>query len=136
MEDQNLGFNKEDMEKYAKEAEQKWGNTEAYKQSQEKVKKLGTFGMIKVAREMDKLMKNISKNMDKGPRSQEIQDLVADHYNSLRNFYEPNIEMYRGLGNMYSQDKRFSEFFDKYQSGLAELMGQAISYYCDKQEGK
>jgi len=136
MEDNNLIFNDEEAQKYAKEAEEKWGNTEAYKQSQEKVKKLGTLGMIRVARELDRLMKDLSKNMDNGPKSQEVQDLMAKHYESLRNFYEPSLQMYRGLGNMYVQDKRFSSFFDKYKPGLAEFMRDAINYYCDKQEGR
>ena len=122
----------EELKKYAKEAQERWGNTEAYKQSQEKVKKLGFLGMAKVAQELDRLMKEIAKNMDKGVKSDEVQKLMDEHYNHLRNFYEPTLEMYRGLGNMYVQDPRFSAFFNKYKPGMAEFVRDAINEYCDR----
>lgn len=125
-------LNDEEMKKYAKEAEEKWGHTEAYKQSQEKMKKIGVFGMMKIARELDRVMKGLASNMDKGIKSPEVQKLIDEHYNSLRSFYEPNLQMYREMGKMYVQDQRFSSFFEKYQKGLAEFMRDAINFYCDQ----
>ena len=136
MEKQNLNnmLNDEDLKKYAKEAEEKYGNTEAYKQSHEKMKKIGIMGMMKIARELDRTMKELVKHMDKGIKSPEVQKLIEEHYNSLSSFYEPNLQMYREMGKMYVQDQRFSAFFEKYQKGLAEFMRDAINFYCDEKK--
>jgi len=126
-------ISKEDLEKYAKEAEEKWGHTEAYKQSQERVKKLGMFGMIKVAREQAAITKDIGNAMKAGekPESEKVQKIIARHYESLRTFYEPNLELYRGLANMYISDPRFAENYNKIAPGLAEYMSKAMLYFVE-----
>ena len=48
-------FTKTEMDEYTKEAEQKWGHTEAFKQSQERVKKMGAAGLTKVIKEAGEL---------------------------------------------------------------------------------
>jgi hypothetical protein len=49
----------------------------------------------------------------------------------LRTFYDPNPEMYRGLGEMYVADPRFTAFYDKYAEGLAPYMRDAMIAYAD-----
>lgn len=41
--------------------------------------------------------------------------------------------MYRGLGNMYYNDPRFSAYYEKFHRGLAKFMKEAIDVYCDEQ---
>lgn len=117
---------------YQKEAEERWGHTDAYKQSAERVKKMTKEDFARIGKEGDDLMKEIVANMDKGAKSPEIQKLINLHYNNLRHFYEPNLEMYRGLASMYADDKRFSAYFEKYHEGLAEFMHDAMHHYCDE----
>ncbi len=121
---------KEHDKKYAKEAKERWGNTEAYKQSQEKVKKMSKEDMFTMKKNGDELMKEIVANMNKGPESRDVQKLIDRHYNNLRTFYEPNIEMYRGLAQMYVDDPRFTAYFEKYAKGLAVFMRDAMYVYC------
>ncbi len=125
------GFSKEESEAYAKEAKERWGNTEAYKQSQERTKKLTKEDWARMSAETDAMLKEIVRNMDKGPASKEVQAQIAKHYASLRAFYEPNVEMYRGLGNMYVEDKRFAAFYEKYHQDLPVFMRDAMHAYCD-----
>lgn len=133
MQDQELygSFSKEEMEKYAQEAKERWGNTEAYKESQKRVKRMGTEGLKKIGDEMVSITRAIAESMDKGPGSPEVQELVKRHYGCLGNFYDCGTEMYRGLGKMYVEDKRFAAYYEKFGPGLAEFMRQAIEYYCD-----
>ena len=116
----DLNLDNLDMDKLAAEAKDKWGDTEAFKQSEERVKKLGKFGMLKMAHESAKIMQGIVSRMNEGPKSEEVQKLIGRHYESLRNFYEPNLEMYRGLANMYVNDERFRSTHDKIAPGLAK----------------
>lgn len=133
MDDKELyaGFSKEEAETYAKEAKERWGNTDAYKQSQERAKKMTKEDWARINTETDALLNKIVLNMDKGPKSSEVQAQIAKHYDSLRTFYEPNIEMYRGLADMYVDDKRFSAFYQKYHKDLPAFMREAMRAYCD-----
>ncbi len=136
--DNNLfgSFDPKQMEEYQEEARQKWGHTDMYKQSQQRVAKMSKDDWKRIGDESDNICKAIVANMDKGPQSPEVQEQIDRHYNSLRNFYEPNYEMYRGLGEMYVADKRFTVFYDKYHKDLAKFMCDAMAYYCDTHENK
>ena len=118
---------------YAKEAQERWGHTDAYKQSQERVKKMTKEDWQYYGDRTDVLMRKIvaASDADKDPASDEVQELIAEHYDSLHTFYEPNLEMYRGLGSMYVDDPRFAATYDKYKPGLAVFMRDAMHAYCD-----
>lgn len=135
MHDQELysGFSKEEAEAYAKEAKARWGNTEAYKQSQERVKKMSKEQFEQIGKEGDELQKEIVAHMDQGPDSPVIQALIAKHYDNLRHFYEPNLELYRGLADGYVSDPRFAAHFKKYHPDLPEFMRDAMHAFCDAQ---
>jgi hypothetical protein len=132
----NDQINMDQINSYAEEAKQRWGNTEAYKQSTARVAKMSKEDIAKIQAESDALMKEIAATVAKGPKSPEIQKLIAQHYANLRHFYEPNLEMYRGLGQMYVDDPRFAKYFNKYASGLARFMTDAIATFCDAQKQK
>lgn len=126
-------FTKEEAEQYATEAKERWSNTDAYKQSQERVKSLTKDDWKRIQDAGDKLMRDIVANRERGASSPEIQALIAQHYDGLRTFYEPNIVMYRGLADMYVGDSRFAAFYEKYSPGLALFMRDAMHAYCDAQ---
>lgn len=128
------GLSKEEQKKYEQEAKERWGNTDAYKQSVERVNKMSKKEMAKIQEGSHKLLLNIVMNMNKGADSGEIQSLIDTHYNNLRSFYEPNPEIYRGLASMYVDDPRFTAYYEKYASGLAKFMHDAMNIYCDAQK--
>ncbi len=137
MNDKDLygAFSEDEMKIYAAEAKERWGNTDAYKQSQERVKKMGKEGMKKVMEEGYGISEELAKNMDEDPDDPAVQAVVARHYQWLHAFYEPNLEMYRGLGEMYSTDPRFAANYEKIKPGLAQFFTSAIKIYCDRQKG-
>lgn len=117
--------------KYAAEVKERWGNTEAYKQSKERMAKMSKDDIVKMKKDADRWMKNFIEHMKYGPESDIVQKLIADHYNALRTFYEPNLELYRGLADMYVTDPRFEAYYEKYSPGLALFMQKAMFKYCD-----
>lgn len=123
-------FNNDEMDQYTKEAKERWGNTEAYRQSQEQVKKMTKEDFARVQKENDELLLKIIAVMDKEPGSPEVLTLIAQHYNSLRTFYEPNLKLYHGLADMYISDPRFTAFYEKRHEGLAQFMHDAMIAYC------
>ncbi len=121
-----------DTKQYATEAKKRWGHTEEYRQSQERVSKMTKQDFARIQKESDDLMQEIVVNMDKGATSEKIQKLIDQHFKNLRHFYEPTLDLYRGLANLYVEDARFSAYFEKYATDLAQFMHDAMIAYCDR----
>jgi MerR family transcriptional regulator, thiopeptide resistance regulator len=132
------GFTKKQMEEYKEEAKKRWGNTDAYKQSEERTKHWTKADYDRIAKEGTKWTQKLSDTRDKGFAidSPEIQEMVGQHYNALRTFYEPNYELYRGLANMYVDDPRFAAYYEKFGKGLAVFMRDAMIHFVNTQEKK
>lgn len=139
MSDSNSDSNSRDPlhNSYADEARERWGHTEAYRESQQRVKQMGPEGLAKVAKEGEDLIREIAAARHLGAKSPKVQALIARHYAHLRHFYEPSPEMYRGLGEMYASDPRFVAYYDRFagetgEPGLAEFLREAIAEFCDR----
>ncbi|MCX6736436.1 MAG: TipAS antibiotic-recognition domain-containing protein [Candidatus Parcubacteria bacterium] len=127
----------DDINKHEEETREKWGDTEAYKQSQERVKKMNKEELAQSALDMDKIIAEIAECMKEGeaPESEKVQALIARHYHHLRTFYEPNLQIYRGLADIYVSDERFRSHYEKMGKGLAEFIRNAMIAYCNNEEG-
>ncbi|MCX6739376.1 MAG: TipAS antibiotic-recognition domain-containing protein [Candidatus Parcubacteria bacterium] len=126
----------DDINQYEEEAREKWGDTEAYKQLQERVKKMSKEELAQAAADADKTIAEIAEYMKEGetPESEKVQALIARHYHHLRTFYEPNLQIYRGLADMYVSDERFRSHYEKMGKGLAEFLQSAMIAYCNAME--
>jgi hypothetical protein len=122
------------MDEYAKEAYERWGHTKAYKQSRERTKNWTGKDFAKVDAEGKAILKVIAELMSNGVGDARVQEKIAEYHKHIGRFYDCSAEMFRGLGNMYSQDARFAVYYEKISPGLAEFMTKAINYYCDKLE--
>jgi len=136
MQDDELyeGFSKEEQDAWNKEAKERWGNTDQYKQSVGKYESLTKEQKLQMKKDGEALMEEIVANMDKGADSPEVQALVQRHYDSLKFFYEPTLQIYRSLADMYvgyQGDERFRAYFEKHHKDLPEFMRDAIYVYCD-----
>lgn len=129
-------FGEDTIKKYAAEVKERWGNTEAYKQSMERASKMTKADYEKYKQDSDAFMKKVAATMDKGATSPEFQALIAEHFKSLSTWYEPNFEMYRGLAKMYVDDPRFTAYYENYREGLAKVFSEAMLYFVDQHEGK
>ena len=119
-------------DKYSEEAREKYGNCDAYKESIKKTSKYKKEDWKRINDTTADIYKKIIANMDKGPADAEVQKAVAELRQQITdNFYNCTPEIFRGLGELYVCDKRFTANIDKYKEGLAEFLRQAMHYYCD-----
>lgn len=125
-------FSDEKMEEYRKEAKERWGHTEAWRQSEQRTKGWTKEDHARVQAEGGAILEEIVKNMDKGMKSAEVQTQIPKYREHLSTYYDISVEMFRGLGNMYSDDPRFAAYYEKIHPGLAQFMTRAINYYCDE----
>jgi DNA-binding transcriptional MerR regulator len=129
-----VGLSKEDEANYTAEAKERWGHTDAWKQSQERYGKLSDAEKQKIGQAGHDLVKEIASHMPDGAKSEVVQKLIGQHYEALRTFYDPNTQMYRGLAEMYVGDPRFAAFYEKFTPGLAQFMCDAMVEFCDRAE--
>ena len=64
----------------------------------------------------------------------DVQALAERWHQNLRNFYEPTLEMLRGLGELYTNDADFGATFAKFHPNLAVYLKGAIEHYVDALE--
>ncbi len=122
-------FKDDDVKQYQAEVKARWGNTDAYKQSQAKVSKMTNREMDELKANADKFNRRLAAAMGKDLADAEVQALVAEHYAGINFFYTCSIDMYKNLAEMYVADPRFSAYYDKYAPGLAVFLRDAIHHF-------
>jgi len=60
-----------------------------------------------------------------------VQATFHDWHQHLRNFYEPSLDLMRGLGQMYVDDYRFADKFRTIHPTLPEYLRDGIEHYVD-----
>lgn len=129
-----VGLTKEEEKTYGDEAEARWGHTEAHRQSVNRYGRLSAVEKQAIGRAGQELLKELASHMQEPPESEIVQGLIARHYEGLRVFYDPSIQLYRGLAEMYVSDSRFIRYFDSVSPGLAPFLRQAMLAYCERHE--
>ena len=123
------------MKSYETEACSRWGNTQAYREHEQKTK---NYTKEKWAEANEGLMAifaefSACKQSGADANSNEAQALVAKlQAHITANYYTCTDEILAGLGKMYVADERFKKNIDKYGEGTAEFAAGAIAMYCQK----
>lgn len=120
------------MDKYRKEARERWGSTDAYCEHEEKTKH---YTKEKWAEANDGLMAIFAefaacKASGASADSNEAQALVAKlQAHITANYYTCTDEIFSGLGKMYIADERFKKNIDKSGEGTATFVSESIASY-------
>ena len=123
------------MNKYEKEVRARYGNTDAYREHEQKTK---NYTKEKWAEANDGLMAILGefaecKNSGASADSAEAQALVSKlQAHITANYYTCTDEILAGLGKMYVADERFKKNIDKYGEGTAEFVAEGIRIYVEK----
>jgi len=70
----------------------------------------------------------------KAANSEEVQNILKRWHQHLRYFYEPTLEILRGLGDLYTSHPDFITNFGKIHPDLGEYMKSGINQYVDDLE--
>lgn len=117
---------------YADEAKQRWGKTDAYKESEQKTAGYSADKWGDVNAGLDAALGEFASVKDSAiPESEAAQLLVKKLQQYITdNFYTCTNEILAGLGQMYVADERFKHNIDKNGTGTAEFISEAIKIYC------
>jgi DNA-binding transcriptional MerR regulator len=118
----------------AAEAEQRWGQTDALKQSQQRVLQFSKQDWVAIKADGDALLEALAQAKRRGvePGSAETNELAARHRASIERFYDCGDEMHRNLVEMYLADERFTRYYDEVESGLAQFLHDIVVASCLK----
>ena len=117
------------MKNYETEVRERYGNTAAYREHEQKTK---NYTKEKWAEANDGMMAIFAefaacKQSGAEANSDEAQALVAKvQAHITANYYTCTDEILAGLGEMYVADERFEKNIDRYGEGTAEFASKAI----------
>ncbi len=126
------------MKNYQTEARSRWGNTDSYREHEQKTK---NYTKEKLAEANDGMMAIFAefaacKTNGASADSAEAQALVVKLQSHItENYYTCTDEILAGLGKMYVADERFKKNIDKYGEGTVKYVSEAIEF-CFKSIGK
>lgn len=122
------------MNQYKDEAKNKWGDTKAYQECEDKTAGYTKEQWAEIQGKMDAIMNTFAQYSRDGlsPDSLPVQTAVARWQQFLTQYYyDCTKEILGALGRMYDADPRFRENIDRYGTGTASLLSKAICKYCE-----
>ncbi|MER7004016.1 TipAS antibiotic-recognition domain-containing protein [Dactylosporangium sp. NPDC000555] len=118
-----------DPDTYAGEARERWGDTDAYRESARRTASYTKADWARIQAETAENTAAFAAAFTGGVAASDprAMDLAEAHRRHLgRWFYDCPVEMHRGLGDMYVADPRFTANYDTEHPGLAQYIRDAI----------
>lgn len=115
---------------YKEEARERWGDTDAYRESTARTAGYGEREWSRIAAESEQIAADFASSMAAGlpahgERAREIAERHREHIS--RWFYACSPDRHRGLGELYAADPRFAVNFERREPGLAAYVRDAIA---------
>ena len=114
---------------YEQEARERWGD-QAVDEANEKAKNMTAFDQEK----FNEIYRNLAAIRHVPPDSKEAQEGIHEWYQFLNKMGNYSLEAFKGLGQMYVDDERFTKNIDQFGEGLATFMRDAMAVYADTQK--
>jgi MerR family transcriptional regulator, thiopeptide resistance regulator len=128
-------FGEQDPAQYADEAKERWGDTEAYRQSMQRTSRYTKEDWLKIKAEAAELNERLVAAFQSGVAadSEPAMDLAEEHRQQIsRWYYTCGYDIHRGLAEMYLGDPRFRKNYDDQAPGLAQFVHDAIIANADR----
>lgn len=125
-------FDTEKIDRYAKDAKEKWGKTDAYKEYESKTSGQSRAQIQATGDKLMDIFKEFGAIRHLSPASNEAQALVAKLQSFITgNYYTCTKQILFGLGQMYAAGDEMNENIDKAGGeGTGAFARDAISVYC------
>ncbi|MGP9844603.1 MerR family transcriptional regulator [Brachybacterium sp. 107] len=113
---------------YEDEARERWGGSDAWKQSAARTEGWGAEQWQRVKDETDEVEAALAEALGRGvaPGSEEANMLAERHRDTIARHYDCTHSMQVVLSRMYTEDPRFAAHYDERAEGLAVWLRRAI----------
>lgn len=118
---------------YKEEARRKWGD-EIVDQSTAAIENKSTSEQHEMGEKMTAIYKKLAMLKDTSPESVEAQVGINEWYDFLNKHtgHHYSLDAFKGLGQLYVDDERFTQNIDQFGNGLATFMRDAMKIYAEK----
>ena len=125
-------FDTKKLDEYTAQAKATWGNTDAYREYEEKTKNLDDSQRNLLWENMMFLFTEFGQMMEKEPEDETVQAQVKKLQDYITdNFYTCTNEILESLGAMYNGGGSMTENIDRAGGkGTADFVAEAIKVYC------
>lgn len=127
------GFSEEKQKQYEQQAMKEYGE-DSVRQSIKLWNSYTEAQKEQIKQEGSAIYLDLAANMGNGIESPEIQATLGRWHQHLRHFYEPSLEVLRGLGNTYNEHPDFNATFTAIHPDLPAFLQKAITCYVDALE--
>jgi DNA-binding transcriptional MerR regulator len=128
-------FSDEKQKEYEREARLQWGPG-IVNDSIKRYNSYTTAQKQAIGEEGNQVYSDLVDALEAGkpPQSAEVQAILARWHQHLRYFYEPTLDILRGLGEMYNTHPDFIANFKKLRDDLPAYLQEGITQYVDDLE--
>ena len=130
-------FGDHDPAQYADEAEQRWGQTDAYRESHRRTSRYTKDDWVRIAAETAEIEDRFAVALAAGVLATDEPAMVvaeAHRQNITTWYYDCGYDVHRGLADLYIADERFAAHYDDRAAGLAAYVHDAIHANADRVE--
>ena len=131
-------FGEHDPARYEAEAEERWGDTEAWQESQRRTRGYTKEDWLRVKAEGEDVERRFAEALRDGvpADSERAMDLAEEHRQQIsRNYHDCPPEVHAALGRMYVEDERFTAHYEQVAPGLAQYVSSAVRANAARQGG-
>lgn len=118
-----------ETKQYEDEAKRRWGNTDAYKESQKRTAKYTQEDWNRQGQEAAVVNAELAACMERGVAADSAEAMALAERHRLHIdtwFYPCSHEHQIGLAGMYLNDERFARNYEKVKRGLTQYLRDAI----------
>jgi DNA-binding transcriptional MerR regulator len=122
-------FGEHDPAQYDAEVEERWGDTDAYRESRRRTSSYTKDDWLRIKADGEQISRRFAEALRSGvpAESEAAMDIAEEHRQQIsRNFYDCPPEMHAGLGRMYVEDERFTATYEAIAPGLAQYVSTAV----------
>ena len=122
-------FGVDDPTQYAEEARERWGETDAYRQSHARTSGYSKQDWLRVKAEQEDVERRFAEALSAGLPAADaaVRAIAEEHRQQIsRCYYECGYAMHTSLADMYLADERFTAHYEGVAPGLAQYVHDAI----------
>jgi len=127
------------LAEHAEEAKQRWGDTDAWKESQRRTATYTKDDWLKIKQEADASIATFAKLVERGePATSEAAMDAAEAYRQHLShwFYDCGHQQHRALAELYVSDPRYTATWDETAPGFSHYVHDAIHANADRAAGR
>jgi MerR family transcriptional regulator, thiopeptide resistance regulator len=125
-------------DEYQQEAQERWGETDAWKQSASRTRRYTAADWAEVKAEMEAGNAAFIAALQAGEPATSVAAMDAAEAHRMHiheRFYDLSHDFHRGLGDMYVADPRFTKTYEDLAPGLAAYVRDAIHANAQRHAG-